>query len=586
MGYILKNKNIQIPDSYNHVKRKLPTASSKGWTKIGGWLIRTKEDVGANADFSPQPGLQEQLCQCEANFIFICGAASSGKTFSMYLTSLYGMSRNGFTATLFSYREKDSQKGSSIFRDGVEVLGNFADCDYTSSGNIGFRFPRSNAQLQLANFNYNVSNPSEWNDFKEDMKKRQSSLIMIDEGTNMQEKAMQYLFSRNRDSSGMHPQFIVSFNPVHEHFTREIIQNAGYLDDTWHVRKDMEGKVRYFYMKGKSFADAVWGDTPEEVVRAAGITISDRDRAAGLTEASMCKSFTVFTGEASDNRMLVYSTGGQSVANLTAVGSEQAAILKGAYFGPTEKEENSVNREMIHRLWENPIDDDENMYATLDVSGGSLESDNAPMLIWKGLRLIDIRFFRGDPKALVDWIDATLKTYKIPVSNFAYDATGIGYYLRAYTAGRPITANKRVITEYDQHGNQVLIDEYFNLRSQLLGKTEVMLKKGEISFGISKDTVIPYGKNNSTRKLLDVLFDEINVFTTTTRNKKIYYRSKDEYKAKFKSSPDFIDALSYRAIFELDTRERKQPKATSPENVYHSLYHRPKVVSSHMWRGR
>ena len=58
---------------YPRVERKLPTAKDKGWTKVGGFLLRDK------VDFIPQPGLQENVCACEANVIHMCGAATMGK---------------------------------------------------------------------------------------------------------------------------------------------------------------------------------------------------------------------------------------------------------------------------------------------------------------------------------------------------------------------------------------------------------------------------------------------------------------------------------------------------------------------------
>lgn len=582
----LINSNINFPQPYPRVERKLDTATEKGWDIVGGFKLRDKETYGVYADYMPQKGLQEQLCACECNLIMICGAATGGKTYGMYLTALYGITHPGFTATLFSYREKDSQRGSSIFRDGVEVLGNFANCDYVSSGNIGFRFPQYNSQLQLANFNYNVNNPSEWSDYKEDMKKRQSSLIMIDEGTKMEEKAMLYLFSRNRDSSGMTPQTIIAFNPEYEHFTCQVLTDAGYMEpvgNSLRVRKDMRGKVRYFYLKGKGFKTAVWGDTPEEVCKAAGVTITEEERAAGITAAKLCKSFTVFVSNAAENRKLVYATDGQSVANLAASGDAEA--LRDGLFTPRDNEEINVNRQMIHQLWDNPINDDANMYATMDISKGGADSDGCPCLIWKGLRLIGIKIYRRNPDSdethqLENFINGILSQYDIPITNFAYDANNIGGLIEDFLkkGARGISGQGTVEQEYDKDGNKVTVTRYFNLRSQLLGKTEIMLKKGEISFGVDKELVIPYGKKGQRRRLVDVLFDEINVFTTIDKNGKIYYRNKQEYKGKFKSSPDIMDAISYRAIFELDTRERKQPKPVVPDNVYHSLYgNRPRV---------
>lgn len=579
MAYRLVNKSLVVDVAlYPKVERQAPTIADKGWDKVGGLVLRDKETYGTLADYMPQVGLQESLCTCECNLIFICGAATSGKTYSMYLTSLYGITQQGFTATLFSFREKDSQKGSSIFRDGVEVLGNFANCDYVSSGNIGFRYNQYNSQLQLANFNYNVNNPSEWSDYKEDMKKRQSSLIMIDEGTKMEEKAMLYLFSRNRDSSGMIPQTIISFNPEYEHFTCQVLNDAGFMErvgTSLCVRKEMEGKVRYFYLKGKTFSSAIWGDSPQEVVRAAGITITDEERAAGMTEETLCKSFTVFTGEAAGNRKLVNATGGQSVANLSASGDTEA--LRGGVFTPRENETLNVSRQMIHSLWDNPLNEDTTMYAALDVSGGNTDSDNCPMCIMRGNQLVAIETFRGDPKELVEWINANLRMYGVSVSNFAFDATGIGNYLRAFTSGVPLTANRRPIQEVDEQGNSVNLDAYFNLRSQLLSRLEVALKKGELSIGFSKDLTIPYGKKGERRKVIDILFDEMNVLSFTSRNGKRYARNKEEYKTKYKSSPDLMDTIMLLMYFFLSVKEKKQQAKPIRDNVYHNLYRRPNI---------
>lgn len=494
-------------------------------------------------------------------------------TYSMYLKSLYGITHSGFTATMFSYREKDSQRGSSMFRDGVEVLGNFANCDYVSSGNIGYRYPQYNSQLQLANFNYNVNNPAEWSDFREDMKKRQSSLIMVDEGTNMEEKAMLYLFSRNRDSSGMTPQFIISFNPEYEHFTCNVLNDAGYMErvgDSLAVREDMIGKVRYFYLTGKTFSTAVWGDTPEEVVRAAGITITQKERDAGLTEASLCKSFTVFVSNAAENRKLVYATDGQSVANLAASGD--ASALRSGLFTPRNNAELNVNRQMIHDLWDNPINGDENMYATMDVSGGNIDSDNCPMCIFKGNSFIAVKTFRGDPKQLVEFIESTLRQYNVPIKHFAFDATGIGNYLRAFTSGVPLTANRKAIQEYDAEGNAVNLDTYFNLRSQLLSRLEVMLQKGELNFAIPKDLQIQYGKKGEYRKIFDIICDELDILMFSTRNGKRYANSKEEYKAKYKRSPDLLDTIMLFMYFFLDARPKKQPKPQVEDDAYDEIF--------------
>lgn len=731
MKFTLAKKGLVFPPLYPEAERILATSKSKSRTLVDGYELR-----GNQIDLIPQPGLQEQLCQSEANLVFICGQATSGKaqpytskvltpngfvemgslnigdailapdnstqrvlnifeqgeidvwrltfddgaqteccanhlwkvctpvspwkvirfedilnafnahlkiyiphcdtsvygrfnlpipnldrnrklvrvesvgkkqcrcimvsgaehlyvtddfivthnTFAMYLNALQGVTRYGFAAKLISVRLQDSKKGGSMFRDGVTVCGNFANCEYNSADYPTFSWPQWNSSLQLIHSNFNVNNPAEWEQFQDYAKKVQASLIMVDEATEMKEfKMFAYWFSRNRDSSGMIPQMVLSFNPSHDHWTTQMLCDAGYIGADWYLRKDMIGKVRYWYNKGKTPAEIVWGDSREEVADAAGLVDKPDDLLAGISRLDYVKSFTVLTGTAAGNRELVNATGGQSVANLHATGAEQRQIVGEGYFGPVETEEINVSREMINNLWENPISDDTNMYATMDISSGKANSDKSPMVIWRGLQIVGIELFSGEPTEMSGWIKTKLNAYGVDVTRFAYDATGHGYWMQGLTNGVAVTANKRAIQEVDEFGNAVTRDDYFNCRSQLLGRTEVMIKRGDIACSLSPDLRIPYAKGGATRTLRDILYDEINVFATTMRNKRIYYRSKDEYRAKFRHSPDLMDAICLRAVFELDARPKKASLPTASPFVYNNLYSAFAYAAKNRW---
>lgn len=571
MAFRILNKELKIDiPLYPKVERELATVKKKSKTVVGGFELRHK------VDYMPQPGLQEDVCASECNLIFMCGQGTAGKTFALYFKALGGCDKKDFTARIISYQAKDSKKGSSMLRDGIKTCGEFAGCEQSTSDYPTFMWTQWNSNLQLIHCNFNGDNPDERDKFEEYAKKQQASLIMIDEATAVQQFDMfTFWFMRNRDDSGMIPQMILTFNPKHKHWTTQMLHDAGYLGEDWYLRKDMIGKVRYFYVNGDNPEGIVWGDTKQEVVDRVGLTLKPEDAEVGMTVYDYVKSFSVYTGTASGNRELVNTTGGQSVANLHAVGGTQRKVVGEAYFGPIDNEEINVNRQMIHDLWRNPVNGDENMYATLDVSGGNTNSDNCPMCIFKGNQLIAIKTFRGDPKELVSWIDNNLRQYNVPVANFAFDATGIGNYLRAYTSGVPLTANRRPIQELDKEGNPVNLDAYFNLRSQLLSRLEVMLQKGELSFAIPEDMTIPYGKKGEMRRVKDILFDEMNVLIFEMRNGKRYARSKDEYKAKFKSSPDLMDTIMLFMYFFLDAKPKKQPKPIVTDDAYDELYNRP-----------
>lgn len=567
MAFRIVNKDLTLPALYPKVARTLATVKTKSKTVVDGFELRHK------IDYIPQLGLQENVCASECNLIFMCGQGTSGKTFSMYLKALSGIDKQDFKARLISVRALDSKKGSSMYTDGVKVCGGFADCQASSSDIPSFVWPKWNSNLQLIHSNFNYGNPDEKKLFEDYAKKNQASLIMIDEATEMNHFGMfSFWFMRNRDDSGMTPQMILSFNPLHEHWTTEMLKDAGYLGDDWFLRKDMIGKVRYFYVKGDTPSEIVWGDTREEVVERANPRLQQEDIEAGLTEKDLIKSFTVFTGTAADNRELVNATGGQSVANLHAVGGTQRAIVGEAYFGPVEKEEINVSREMIHRIWENPVDEDENMYATMDIAGGL--GDSAPIIFWRGLQMIDIDYFNGEPDTLGDWIKARLDRFNVPITNFIYDSTGHGYWVQGLTNGIGVTTNRRPVQEYDEYGNPTAThNEFFNLRSQLLGKLEVMLKRGYISCIIPKDKPVTFGKGKQQRRFIDVLSDGVDVFRTKPNNGKTYYRSKEEFKSRYKYSPGEIDSMALRMYAEFDTRERKQPKPQVAEDAYDALTH-------------
>lgn len=564
----LKPDHAPFPPLYEHIERELPTAKSSGWDRVGSFTLREK------TDFMPQPGLQENFIMCESNIIFLCGAATMGKTYAMLMKFLRGIDKPGFSGRFISMRLADSKKGTSIYRDAVELLGNFSNCEVSSSDSPTFAWPLWNSAVQLIHSNFNIDNPTEWDDFKELAKKNQASLIQVDEGSDMPFRMFTYWMSRNRDSSGVKPQITMSFNPEFSHWTTAFLLAGGYIDPvTYYIKPGMNGKTRYVYFEGDDVDDVIWGDSAKEVADAAGIVLSDADRRAGLTEEDMVKTFTMFTGEASDNLKLVAATGGGSVANLHATGVTQRNILKGAYFGPTNNRKSSVTKQMILELPNNPISDDEDMYATMDISGAESNSDVCQMVLWKGLRIIAIESYKGDMKQIVPWIEGMLAKYGVPNSNFAFDATGMGFFLKSYINANPITSNKTALQEYDENGNQVTFEQYFNIRSQLLGKTRVLFETGKISTSLNLGDRFVYGRKGVLRSLRDILFDEIDLFISTTKNKRIYYLSKDEYKARHqKNSPDLMDSICLRAFFELDARPKKKPAPEIDDDAYEGFF--------------
>lgn len=500
-------------------------------------------------------------------------------TFSGFLKALQGLGKPNYTARLISKRLQDSKKGGSIIRDAKLIFDKFAGCDFTAGEYPTASWEQWNSAIQLIHANFNTENPAEWEEYKDYCKKNQASYIYWDELTEIRDfKAFSYMFSRNRDSSGNKPCTVASFNPEHEHWSTEFLKMAGYIGDDWYAIPSMYGKVTYFVLQGDDIKSVVFGDTPAEVARKAQIELTKEEIASGFSTTDMVKSFTYLSGTAMSNMILVQATGGGSVSNLYNVGETERRKIKDGYFGPSSHNKLTVSRKMIESIFTNPIDTSEEMYATLDVATGKdktdegRKTDNCVLWIWKGLTIVAVETFDGDLKELVWWIDNMLTTYNVPVRSFAFDANSVGYYLKSYTSGVPVIGQSRPKTEYDQAGNIILLGSHFNLRTQLMSKTKVLLETSQISCMVDPDKMFPHGKSKNLKKLLDILIEESNIFILEKRNSKYYYRSKDEYISRYKSSPDFMDAIVLRAVFELDARPKKEVEEDLSDMDYAGLY--------------
>ena len=575
---VLKNKDAVWPELYPKVERYEGTVKEKGWVKVDGVLLRD------NIDLMPQLGLQEQVMMSDCNLIFMAGSATMGKTFAGFMKALQGLGRINYTGRLISKRLQDSKKGGSIIRDAKQVFDGFSGCEFTSGEYPTAAWPQWNSTIQLTHANFNTDNPSEWEEYKDFAKKSQSAYQYWDELTEIKDfRVFSYMFSRNRDGSGMKPCTVASFNPEHEHWTTDFLRQAGYLGDDWYAIPEKYNTIKYFAIQGDSIKDIIFGDTKEEVAIKANIQPTKEESDYGMTAEDIVKSFTFLSGSAMSNKILVNATSGGSISNLYNVGETERKKLKEGYFGPNGKSELTVTTKMISNLWENPVDTSKELFATMDVASGGghileqtngkeVKHDNCTMWIWRGLTAIDLEVFDGTLKELVPWISATLAKWGIPIRNFAFDAVAIGYYLSSFTDGIPIVGNSRPIPEYDAAGNQVQLGSYFNLRTQLMAKTATLIATGQMSIAIDKHKLLPHGKNKTPKTLFDIMQDEKNVFIIDKKNNKDYYKSKTEYMDRFKSSPDYFDPVTYRARFELDARPRKEEEAVYTAFDYAGLY--------------
>jgi hypothetical protein len=488
-------------------------------------------------------------------------------TLGLLLKALDGVDKKGYGCLIVKKQLIATKGGSGTIIDDAKRVFNFGNSEFTVSDNPTFTWPAWGTSVTFTHANFSAETEKGLFDAQEKLKNFQNAAIFVDEATDHDWRIINYLLSRNRDSSGVPPKFIMTFNTNSHHFTRKLID--WWIDERGHVIPERIGVVRYAKIGGDSVKDIVWGNTREEVVEKANIIVPEDLKAIGIKPEDLVKSVTFRPCKMSENMVLLSATKGAHAANVFNLGGTETRKLFDEDWNAETEGMAMVSRQMIRDIWSNPIMDGNTMYASLDVAGGG---DNCVMFIWKAMTIIAVENFEGDPKQLELWIKATLNNYEVPIQNMSFDATGIGFYLKGYTDGRPITANMRPMQEYDEAGNPVTMELYYNIRSQLMGKAQYMFETGQISCSIEKNRPFPHGKNKTPKPIIDILIEESDEFRRTTKGTKFYFKSKDEFKDRFGYSPDYMDAIIYRMIFVLDGKARKEVETELTEDDYAGLY--------------
>ncbi|MEG1289553.1 MAG: hypothetical protein RRY36_05305 [Bacteroidaceae bacterium] len=495
-------------------------------------------------------------------------------TFGELLFALVGIDKPGYGALIIK-KELTSTKdvAGGIIKDAHLIYDGFGESEFTSSDSPSFNFKQWGTTISFTHSNFDANTQHSELKSQERAKNFQCSVIIFDELTGFDYKIWKYWMARNRDSSGIKPKMICTFNTNSHHFSRIMID--WYIGEDGKVREDRIGKVRYAWFKGDSARDIIWGNTREEILSKYNIEVPSDLVAIGMKPADMIKSFVFLPCKMSENRILMNATGGGHATNLFNMGGIETQKLFYENWNAEAGGETTVSRQMIRNMFSNPTDPDVEMFASCDVSGGG---DENPMFIWRGDTIIGIEVIKRREgqsakewyQELAPWINDTLTRYRVPIRNFSFDATGMGSYLQGYTDGRPVTANLKTIQEVDSFGNPITTEIYYNMRSQLLGKLQFMFETGQISCLLSPSVVLPHGKGQ--KEFLDILYEEMDVFRRITRNNKFYYKSKDEFKDNYHYSPNYIDAMSYKMIFNLDGKARKAAEPEFSEADYYQAF--------------
>ena len=499
-----------------------------------------------------QRGGQENMISQDSDILICGGNRGGGKSMSLLMEGLYDVFEPHFNAILLRNERPDL---SGLVRESYNVYSQFGTYN-RSPNDMTWNFYRGGS----LHFGYYADN---YDDFVKRYQGQQYSYIGVDEITHMPYNKFKYLVTNNRNAYGIRNRFWGTCNPDPDSWVRKFID--WWIDDDGYPIKERDGIVRYCFMDGDIVDTIYWGDTPHEVYMQCKNIIdklwSDEYEALGYDKERMfVKSVTFVRATVAENIKLI-SSDPSYVANLAQQSEEQRMRDLEGNWNFKRSGDDMIKIEDMESFFTNSEQTGDGVLrASCDVAftGG----DNLVMWLWEGFHIKDLFVARFDSRTVISAIKEKLAEWGVLEQNFTYDLNGLGQALKGFfpfavpfnNCAAPIASSRA-----DEKGIKAL---YKDLKSQCA----YLFYKDIIELNISIDDRLLDRKSSGDG------FKDTELRKILMKERKCIRRREDVEDRGFSliqkkvakkyvgHSPDFIESLFYRKIFDLSKNKHKKPK--------------------------
>lgn len=471
-----------------------------------------------------QPGFQTSFLSTEADIAVGGGAAGAGKTFALLLEPMRHIEVNPDFGAVCFRRTYPMIKNEGGLWDESRKLYPLA-AGRANENDAEWRFP-SGAKIKFNHLQH------EKNIY--DFQGAQIPLIMFDELTHFSEKMFFYLLSRNRSTCGVKPYVRATCNPDPDSWVARFL--AWWIDEEGWPIPERAGVLRYFIRDGDTM---VWGDTKAEVLK----KVPHLLKTLPVTELdSLVKSVTFIPGTIYENQELL-KINPEYIGSLLALDeATKSQLLDGNWKVKPDAQSLIDYVKMMDTLTNTHVPEGRR-YLTADIAMHG--SDLFVIGVWSGLRLVDIRVLeKSDGHQVETAIREMARAWSVPISNIAYDADGVGAYLKGYlSTARPFNNGASPIAVGSTKVN------YKNLKTQCYYLLAKDINEARLYVTESVAAQIVKGK-----AVKDHMFSESRAIK---RNKpdadgKLQIIPKEQMKNMLNGrSPDFMDMLMMRKVFDI-----------------------------------
>lgn len=482
---------------------------------------------------SPQPGFQTKFLCSPADIVIGGGAAGAGKTFALLLEPLRWAKVKGFGGIIFRRTYPQITHQGGLWDTAMDIyptqlgVSNESQLEWTFPSGVRIKFNHLQHEKNIL-----------------DYQGSQIPFIAFDELTHFTEKMFWYLLSRNRSVCGVQPYVRATCNPDPDSWVARLIE--WWIDqDTGFPIPDRAGVVRFFT---RDNGVLVWGNSKEEVIAKCphlfeAIPIEDKNM--------LVKSLTFIPGNIYENPELIKKNP-QYLGDLMAQDeATKKQLLEGNWKIKVDSESMMQYTSVLDMFTNDHVKANGKRYITADIALHG--SDKFVLWVWEGWRIIDLVVMeKKDAFDVEAKIKEVARKYGIPQSRIAYDADGIGAFLKGYL--RQAVSFNNGATAIKEKGKNV---NYKNLKTQCYYLLAEKVNAGEI---FVVPTVAEQKINNKFVK--DYITEQSRVIKRfkSDADGKLQIIPKEQMKNILGCSPDFMDAMMMRVVFDLKPVAFQQPK--------------------------
>ena len=517
--------------------------------------------MGDQNIIEPQPGFQTKVLSNSADVLIMGGSAGCGKTFCLLMEPLRYVHKPGFAGIILRREYVQIMLPDGLWDKSVELYSQLQSVvrPEMKVGNLKHVFP-SGARLAFDHISteqavYRYMGP-------------EFAYIAFDELTHFTMKQFFYMMTRNRSTSGVKPLIRAATNPQGEGWVKDLVQWYLYPDDypdeslRGFPIPERSGVLRYFMQTGNNISDIVWGDSRQEVweqldekFKQKLANVSDEQWAQMSIDEQIkfgehvIKSFSFIFGLLRDNQILT-TKDPTYVGNLLAQDETTVAQLFDGRWSNMNQDGNRLFvDEIIHDWFTNSFVSRPGIrYMTCDIA---LEgSDKFVVVIWDGWVVIAVYSYdKSDGFQVWNTIKSLALKWKIPGRNIAFDADGAGGFLKGFFKNSfSFNGNAAPMIEDGKPKDGRPRPNYENLRAQVHYKFRDMLTECETFIAV-QDVLL--------QKTVIEEFKAIKKGETKS-NEKLCLVPKSVIKIALKRSPDYVDAIVMRAVFDMKKPVKKE----------------------------